>query len=137
LAAVCPIAAVPPRAPTRGDEHLVSDEVHRGSRHPVQQGHHRLTQPASSAHNSNMMVSITDEEIERLATEVAALTGESRAGAIRNALRERKERLVVQPAAGDRERVLRSLLEKEIWPALPTEMIGRGPTGAEQEAILG
>jgi antitoxin VapB len=84
-----------------------------------------------------MALNIKDEETERLAKEIAALTGESKTGAIRNALRERKERLVLQRTAGDRERVLRALLEEEIWPTLPTEMIGRAPTAAEQEAILG
>jgi antitoxin VapB len=84
-----------------------------------------------------MALNIKDEETERLAKEIAALTGESKTGAIRNALRERKARLALQSTAGDRERVLRALLEEEIWPALPTEMIGRAPSAAEQEAILG
>jgi antitoxin VapB len=82
-------------------------------------------------------LSIEDDETERLAKEVAALTGESKTGAIRNALRERRERLALQRSAGDRERALRSLLEHDIWPALPGAMIGRGPTTAEQDAILG
>ena len=84
-----------------------------------------------------MPLNIKDEETERLAREVAALTGESKTGAIRNALRERRQRLALQRAAGDRERALRVLLEEEIWPAVPTEMLGRGPSREEQEAILG
>jgi len=82
-------------------------------------------------------LNIKDDETERLAKEVAALTGESKTGAIRNALRERRERLALQRSAGDRERALRSLLEEEIWSALPADMIGRAPTTAEQDAILG
>jgi len=84
-----------------------------------------------------MALNIKDEETERLAKEIAALTGESKTGAIRTALRERKERLALQSTTGDRERVLRALLEEEIWPALPTEMVGHGPSAAEQDAILG
>ena len=84
-----------------------------------------------------MALNIKDDETERLAAEIAALTGESKTGAIRNALRERRERLALQRTAGDRERALRTLLEEEIWPALPNEMIGHGPSAAEQDAILG
>lgn len=84
-----------------------------------------------------MALNIKDDETERLAAEIAALTGESKTGAIRNALRERRERLALQRTAGDRERALRTLLEGEIWPALPSEMIGHGPSAAEQDAILG
>jgi antitoxin VapB len=84
-----------------------------------------------------MALNIKDDETERLAKEVAALTGETKTGAIRNALRERRERLVLQRAAGDRERALRTLLEEEIWPALPAGMVGRGPSPEEQDAILG
>jgi antitoxin VapB len=84
-----------------------------------------------------MPLNIKDEETERLAREVAALTGESKTGAIRNALRERRQRLALQRAAGDRERALRALLEEEIWPVIPAGMLGRGPSREEQEAILG
>ncbi|MDQ6771702.1 MAG: type II toxin-antitoxin system VapB family antitoxin [Candidatus Dormibacteraeota bacterium] len=84
-----------------------------------------------------MPLNIKDPETERLAREVAALTGESKTGAIRVALRERRARLALQGVAGDREKALRALLEEEIWPALPEEMIGRAPSASEQEAILG
>jgi antitoxin VapB len=84
-----------------------------------------------------MALNIKDEETERLAKEIAVLTGESKTGAIRNALRERRERLALQLTAGNRERALRALLEEEIWPKLPTEMIGHGLSQAEQDAILG
>jgi antitoxin VapB len=82
-------------------------------------------------------LNIKDPETEQLATEVAAMTGESKTGAIRTALRERRERLALQHAAGDRERALRTLLEKEIWPSLPDEMVGRAPSVEEQDAVLG
>jgi antitoxin VapB len=84
-----------------------------------------------------MALNIKDDETERLANEIAALTGESKTGAIRTALRERRERLALQRTAGDRERALRAVLEEQIWPAVPAEMIGRGLSAAEQDAILG
>lgn len=82
-------------------------------------------------------MNIKDDETERLANEIAALTGESKTGAIRTALRERRERLALQRTAGDRERALRALLAAEIWPVLPTGMVGHAPSAEEQDAILG
>jgi antitoxin VapB len=84
-----------------------------------------------------MALNIKDTETERLAAEIAGMTGESKTGAIRTALRERKERLSLQHAVGDRERALRVLLETEIWPSLPAEQLGRAPSEEEQEAVLG
>jgi antitoxin VapB len=84
-----------------------------------------------------MGLNIKDPETERLAAEVAEATGESKTGAIRTALRERKERLSLQHSAGDRERALRTLLEEDIWPSIPPEMMGRAPSNEEQDEILG
>ena len=84
-----------------------------------------------------MPLNIKDPETERLAREVATLTGESKTGAIRTALRERRARLVLQRASGDREQALRILLEDEIWPSLPNEILGHAPSPSEQDEILG
>ena len=84
-----------------------------------------------------MPLNIKDPETERLASEVAALTGESKTRAVRTALRERKERLELQRAVGDRQAALRRLLEREVWPSIPAESFGRAPSQAEQDEILG
>jgi antitoxin VapB len=84
-----------------------------------------------------MALNIKDPETENLAREVAAMTGETKTGAIRTSLRERKERLTLQHPAGDRERALRALLEQEIWPSLPPGTRGHAPSTREQDAILG
>jgi antitoxin VapB len=84
-----------------------------------------------------MALNIKDAATEQLAREVAAMTGESKTGAIRTSLRERKERLTLQHPTGDRERALRDLLEREIWPSLPPGMRGHGPSPSEQDEILG
>ena len=65
-----------------------------------------------------MALNIKDPETEQLAAEVAALAGESKTGALRQALRERKQRL--SAAALRPSRPAYRLLEKEIWPSLPT-----------------
>jgi antitoxin VapB len=82
-----------------------------------------------------MALNIKDPETERLATEIAQLTGESKTGAIRTALRERKERLELQHPGTDREAALRQLLEEEIWPLVPPGT--RAPTREEEDEILG
>lgn len=84
-----------------------------------------------------MPLNIKDPETERLAREVAQLTGESKTGAIRTALRERKARLEVGSAHGDRGRALQAWLESELWPSLPDGVRGHAPTQSEQDALLG
>jgi antitoxin VapB len=84
-----------------------------------------------------MPLNIKDPEAERLAGEVAALAGETKTGAIRTALRERKERLVLERAVGDRGQALRAFLEHDVWPTLPAEIRGHAPSQAEQDEILG
>ena len=84
-----------------------------------------------------MALNLKDPEAERLAGEIAALTGESKTGAIRTALRERRERLRLAETAGERRaRLERSL--SEIWAQVPPSKLG-GPalTRAEREEILG
>jgi antitoxin VapB len=87
-----------------------------------------------------MTLKIKDKESEKLATEIAAHARESKTGAVRQALRERHQRLGLRAASG-RKREPGSLLrylETEIWPLIPAEERGRPPmTKAEREEILG
>lgn len=84
-----------------------------------------------------MALNIKDPEAERLAREVAAMTGESKTGAIRTALRERKARLALERPGADRTAELRRWLEEEVWPSLPPETRGRAPSQGEQDELLG
>lgn len=84
-----------------------------------------------------MALNIKDPETEALAADVARLTGESKTGAIRTALRERHERLVAA-ARGEsrRERLERAL--DDLWSQVPPELLDGPPlTKAEREEILG
>jgi antitoxin VapB len=83
-----------------------------------------------------MALNIKDPETERLAAEVAQMTGDSKTGAIRTALRERKDRLALEQglSRGDR---LRKYLEEEVWPMLSPEDRGKAPSQEEQDEILG
>jgi antitoxin VapB len=87
-----------------------------------------------------MALNLKDAETEKLAAEVAQMTGDSKTGAVREALREKRDRLRLesgskeaQPYAG-----MRQWLETEIWPQIPEELKGGPPMPKEEvEEILG
>lgn len=83
-----------------------------------------------------MALNLKNADVERLAAEVARLTGESKTEAIRRALEERRNRLRVAEVAQRRERVLR-LLRTKLWPSLPKQQRGRRLSREEEDAILG
>ncbi|OGQ13902.1 MAG: hypothetical protein A2138_02160 [Deltaproteobacteria bacterium RBG_16_71_12] len=84
-----------------------------------------------------MALNIKDREAERLAAEVAAMTGESKTRAIRVALEERKQRLAVRRVRRDRGQALRRFLADEVWPQVARRSLGRRVTKREREALLG
>jgi antitoxin VapB len=84
-----------------------------------------------------MALNIKDKEAERLAAEIAAITGESKTRAVKIALRERKDRLGLRVARRDHVRELVSFLEEEVWPQIPRAALDRKVTRREREAILG
>jgi antitoxin VapB len=83
-----------------------------------------------------MALNLKNADVERLAAEVARLTGESKTEAIRRALEERRRRLKGATPSDRRERVLR-LLRKKVWPAVPKAELGRRLSRQEEDAILG
>ena len=73
----------------------------------------------------------------RLAGEVAELTGESKTGAVRTALRERRARLrLAQSASRSRPAVL-AVLESQVWPGLRSGVRGSVITQEQEDVILG
>jgi antitoxin VapB len=86
-----------------------------------------------------MALNIKDKETEELAAEIASMTGDSKTGAMREALRERKARLELRSGGrGKPQRSILEWLESEIWPQIPEEEKGKPPlTKAEVEEILG
>jgi antitoxin VapB len=83
-----------------------------------------------------MALNIKDPETERLASQVAALTGDTKTGAVRYALRRALESLS-QPSAAQRESRLVRFLTEEIWPLIPPDQMGRPLSKSEREEILG
>jgi len=84
-----------------------------------------------------MALNIKDAETERLAAEVAELTGNSKTGAIREALRAQRDRLVAHESAEERDRRALRFLQEEIWPQIPDDFRNAVITKADREAILG
>ncbi len=86
-----------------------------------------------------MALNIKDKETEQLATEVAELTGTTKTGAVRQALRERRDRIRLGSGKVGKGRLtMQEWLETEIWPQVPKGERGRPPlTKAEVEEILG
>jgi antitoxin VapB len=82
-------------------------------------------------------LNLKNPEVERLATEVAALAGESKTEAVRKALQERRDRLALKVVRRDRRTSLMRVLERDIWPRIPEDLRGKGLTKTEREAILG
>ena len=83
-----------------------------------------------------MALNLKNAEVERLAGEVARLTGESKTEAIRRALEERRRRLKGPTTADRRSRVVK-LLRLKVWPTIPKKQLGRRLSREDEDAILG
>jgi antitoxin VapB len=84
-----------------------------------------------------MALKIENEDVEKLLEEIVSITGESRTEAVRNALEERRQRLVLNSFGAGGGGDLLSFLQDEIWPQIPPELLGTRLTKAEEERILG
>ena len=84
-----------------------------------------------------MALNIKNPEVESLAEELAATTGESKTEAIRQALLERRARLGFRVSAPARKARIRRFLESEIWARVPEDQLGAAPDKTEREKILG
>jgi antitoxin VapB len=83
-----------------------------------------------------MALNLKNPDVERLAAEVARLTGESKTEAIRRALEERHRRLKGATVAARRKRLL-AFLKSRVWRSIPRKALGRRLTREEEDAILG
>lgn len=84
-----------------------------------------------------MALNIKDPNTERLAAEVAAITGESKTRAIKVALEERQERLSLRAVRRDRHQDILRFLEEDVWPAVPRRVLGKRLSRAQRARILG
>lgn len=84
-----------------------------------------------------MALNIKNEAVERLAAELAATAGTTKTEAIRQALERRRTELVRAGLPGERQAAARRFLLHEVWPLVPADQLGRRPSRAEEDAILG
>lgn len=83
-----------------------------------------------------MALNIKNEAVERLASELSRLTGETKTETIRRALEERRARLAYRVADGDRRARLWRFLSTEVWRDLPDDA-NRPLSKEEEEELLG
>ena len=84
-----------------------------------------------------MALNIKNPEVEKLAAEVADLTGESKTQAIRKALVEFRKSLGTYVIQEDRRTKLLRFLEEEVWTKVPKRALGKRVTKKQRESILG
>ncbi|WP_245633615.1 type II toxin-antitoxin system VapB family antitoxin [Amycolatopsis jejuensis] len=82
-------------------------------------------------------MNIKDPESERLAAEIAELTGTTKTGAVRTALRSMRDKLVAQQRAERNADDFVRFVQDEIWPQVSPENRGRPISKTEREDILG
>ena len=84
-----------------------------------------------------MPLNIKNAEVERLAEEIARLTGETKTEAIRRALLDRRARLRLRVTSAGRMNRLRRFLVSEVWARIAAEQLGSPPGRRVREEILG
>jgi antitoxin VapB len=84
-----------------------------------------------------MALNIKNPEVVQLATEVARLAGETKTEAIRQALIERKVRLQARGGKVGRKESLLEYFERDVWPFVPVDQLGKTLTREEEDEILG
>lgn len=85
--------------------------------------------------NYTMALNIKNAEVERLATEIARVTGETKTEAIRKALADRWQRLDM-PSVEERVKALMDDLEKNVWSKLPPDVRGKRIPKEEYDALF-
>lgn len=84
-----------------------------------------------------MAMNIKNDRVERLAEELAHITGETKTAVILRALEERRDRIALGPSGKPRLAQALDFLEREIWPSIPRKFLGRRVSKGERERILG
>lgn len=84
-----------------------------------------------------MPINIKNPAVEKLLDEVVELTGETKTEAVRKALEERRQKLVMRYPQRNEEERLFNFLREEVWPYIPEDVLGKSLTKEEEEAILG
>lgn len=81
-----------------------------------------------------MAMSIKNPELEQLAQQLSRLTRSSKTEVIRQALKEKRDRLTLVEGL-DRKKQLLSYLENRVWPSLPKGASRRWTKSQEERAL--
>ena len=84
-----------------------------------------------------MALNIKNVEVERLAAEIANMTGDTKTESIRKALADRKRQLRQHVVEEDRRVRLLRFLERDVWPTVPRRVLGHRLTKKQREDISG
>jgi antitoxin VapB len=84
-----------------------------------------------------MALTIKNAEVERLAEEVARLSGQNKTQAVRQALEEKRDRLSLRVSRTARTVQRRRFLAREIWGDIPDELLDKPHDAALDDEILG
>jgi antitoxin VapB len=84
-----------------------------------------------------MALNIKNPEVDKLATELSEVTGESKTEVIRRALLEMKISLSFRVVKLDRKTRMKEFLEKEVWATIPKKILGKKISRKELDAICG
>ena len=83
-----------------------------------------------------MALTIKNPEVERLAEEVARLSGQNKTQAVRQALEEKRDRLALRVSRAARTVQRRRFLAREIWGDIPGELLDKPHDKALDDEIL-
>ncbi len=84
-----------------------------------------------------MALNIKNRNVENLLAEVVKITGESKTEAVRKSLEERRRRLSLRFIIPQEKTRILSFLQDEIWPQIPSNLLGVRLTKDEEDEILG
>ena len=87
------------------------------------------------SYNYTMALNLKNPEVEALAEELAQIAGTSKTEAIRQALLEQKQRLLISRGRDPKLSAMR-FLEDRVWPKLPPGA-SRPLTKKQEEKLLG
>jgi antitoxin VapB len=82
-----------------------------------------------------MALNIKNAEVERLATEIARATGETKTEAIRKALVDRQKQLDL-PTLEERVKAFMESMERDVWSKLPPDVRGKRIPKEEYDALF-
>lgn len=83
-----------------------------------------------------MALNLKNPKVEALVEAIAAITGETKTGAVLRALEERHQRLALREPGSDRAARLRRFLQTEAWPMAARQALPP-LTRDEHDALLG